>query len=142
MTDGPLHLIKLSVGSQSVEGLARWQAGQLAARGEVIHPTRRAPRRASEILAGGSIYWVFDKAIRARQPILDLRIQPDEEGREYCAIVLDPALVATETWPHRPFQGWRYLGPDKAPPDRGGPGIADPEMPAAMASALKDLGFL
>jgi hypothetical protein len=137
-----LHLIKMSVGSETVAGLAAWQEHRLALTGELVHPTRMAPKRAAEVLDGGSIYWVFHKAIRARQAILDLRAEEDAEGRAYCAIVLEPGLVEVENWPHRAFQGWRYLPAAKAPPDRGPVGRMDAEMPEEMAKDLRDLGFL
>ena len=40
-----LHLIKLSVGSESVESLAAWQAGRLAETGRSVHRTRMMPKR-------------------------------------------------------------------------------------------------
>ncbi|MCF8479295.1 MAG: DUF1489 domain-containing protein [Rhodospirillum sp.] len=132
----------MSVGSETVVGLAQWQALRLETAGELIHPTRMMPKRAAEILGGGSIYWVFLKAIRVRQRILDLRAEEDADGRAFCAIVLDPALIEVENWPHRAFQGWRYLPVAKAPPDRGPVGSIDPAMPEEMARDLRDLGFL
>jgi hypothetical protein len=132
----------MSVGSETVVGLAQWQADRLEIAGELVHPTRMTPKRASEILEGGSIYWVFRKAIRVRQRILDLRAEEDPDGKAYCAIVLDPELIEVENWPHRAFQGWRYLTEAKAPPDRGPVGSIDPAMPEEMAQDLKDLGFL
>ena len=32
-------------------------------------------------------------------------------------VVLDPVLVPVEARPAKPFQGWRYLKPEEAPPD-------------------------
>jgi len=31
--------------------------------------------------------------------------------------VLDPELILVEPRPQKPFQGWRYLAPEAAPPD-------------------------
>ncbi len=138
----PLHLKKLSVGSESLETLRDWQATLLDMRGEVTHRTRMSPRRADEVLAGGSIFWIIKKAFCARQRILDLRAETDENGRSLCAIVLDPVLVPVQGWPHRPFQGWRYMEPEKAPPDLGPDGEIDPAMPPEMMRELKDLGLL
>ena len=55
--------------------------------------------------------------------------------------MLDKDLVPTEPWPHRAFQGWRYLDPKDAPPDRP-TGEVDAEMPEAMIAELRDLGLL
>ena len=51
------HLIKLSVGTESVESLAAWQATRAAQTGDGLpcHVTRMFPRREAEVLAGGSI---------------------------------------------------------------------------------------
>ena len=51
----PLHLIKLSVGSEDVDDLCRWHAQRQAETGRVFHRTRMMPRRREELLAGGSI---------------------------------------------------------------------------------------
>ena len=51
----PLHLKKLSVGSASIEGLEEWHRDVMARRGKIMHVTRSFPRRAAEILPGGSI---------------------------------------------------------------------------------------
>ena len=74
-----LNLIKICVGAQGIEDLERWQS-QARARGPDGHPrhvTRMWPKRAEELLDGGSIYWVFKGLILCRQPILRL----DQEDR-------------------------------------------------------------
>ena len=81
------HLIKLSVGVEDVNHLARLQERRLAdakRRGEtpeLKHVTRNTPKRAAEVLDGGSIYWVIKGFIRARQPIVALRAVNREDGR-------------------------------------------------------------
>ena len=105
----PLHLLKLSVGSESVETMARWQATRLARDGTLYHETRNFPRRAEEILNGGSIYWIIKGYVRVRQQISALERRADEDRGRFCRIVLDPDLVLTEIQPRRPHQGWRYL---------------------------------
>ena len=70
MTQPILHMIKLSVGTDSVEALARWQDWRRQETGSDYnrHLTRNYPRRGQEILdTGGSIYWVIKGAIRVRQ---------------------------------------------------------------------------
>ena len=97
-----VHLIKLSVGVEDVRHLERIQAQRLAdaeRRGgtpELMHITRYTPRRAAEVLRGGSIYWVIKRFIRARQTIVDIRPVEGKGGRPSCALVLEPGLIRTE----------------------------------------------
>ena len=92
-----LHLLKLAVGIDGVDHLRRVQAARLARTGRLIHVTRYRPRRAEEILAGGSMYWVVRHRIRVRQRIVGLdRHETAAGGKPKCAIVLDPALIATD----------------------------------------------
>lgn len=144
----PLHLLKLCVGVDSVEELAGWIAAEQAAAAsagvpwEDVHRTRQTPKRAEEILAGGSLYWVIRGRIQVRQRIRDLRAETGSDGLQRCAIVLDPELVPLVPRQHRPFQGWRYLAAADAPADlaRGAAGVD--EMPPEMRAALADLGLL
>lgn len=148
-----VHLIKLCVGTDSIEDLRQWQEERLAGmrqRGERVmlrHCTRSMPKRREAVLAGGSLYWVIKGQVRVRQRITGLQACQDEEGRVYCAIELDPKLVATIPQPCRPFQGWRYLETRDAPPDladdRDGPaGEGDAEPPFEMLAELRSLGLL
>ncbi|NBP49463.1 MAG: DUF1489 family protein, partial [Alphaproteobacteria bacterium] len=67
-----VHLKKLSVGSTSLDSLREWQALRLAHEGKIVHVTRNKPRRAEELLDGGSIYWIIKRVMVARQQIIDL----------------------------------------------------------------------
>lgn len=97
------------------------------------------PRRAEEVLDGGSLYWVFKGLILARQRIGDLQPVTGEDGVTRCAIVLEPELIRTEAVPRRPFQGWRYLPGPEAPADLAeGDGIS--ELPGELRRALADFG--
>ena len=137
-----LHLIKLSVGTEDVEGLGRWQARRLRLSGRVFHQTRMMPRRAAELLAGGSIYWVIKGLVQARQRLTAIEPVADGAGRRSTLLVLDPELVRTVPIRHRAFQGWRYLKPEAAPADLGS-GLAEaPDMPAQMVADLRSLGLL
>ena len=82
------------------------------------HVTRMWPKRAEELLAGGSLYWVFKGSILARQCILRLDEAMGADGIARCAIVLDPHVVRTHaaTTPTG-SKGWRYLKAEDAPPD-------------------------
>jgi len=134
-----IHMVKLCVGADSIDDLADWQTRLLKTLPHPVHRTRMAPKRAEEMLDGGSIYWVIKRAIRVRQRVIDIRTVKDEEGRDMCELVLDPALVRTYAQPKRPFQGWRYLKPGEAPRDlKSGEAAAD--LPPSLDEALKNAG--
>ncbi len=135
-----LHLIKLSVGTDSIADLGAWQAARRKAWGEVRHVTRMVPKRAGELLDGGSIYWVVKGEIQVRQRLVGIRPFTDDEGIKRCALVLDPDLVATECVPRGPFQGWRYFPAKDAPPDLSAGGAQD--LPPALRKELRALGLL
>src|SRR5437764_15337070 len=108
---GPLHLLKMAVGVGDIDELRRFRAARLKERGGEWVYTRNHPRRAEEVLAGGSIYWVIRGQIRVRQLVTGFRSERDDNGRAYCLIEVDAKLVPTLLRPSRPFQGWRYLTP-------------------------------
>lgn len=143
-----LHLLKMAVGQQGFEELTRRQADRLAAlraAGEtpvLRHVTRNMPRRADEVLDGGSIYWVMAGAIRARQRIEALEPTIGRNGRPRCAIILDTGLVATEPTPYRAFQGWRYLNAENAPPDHTAAAGGLDSLPLPMLAELRRLGLV
>ena len=90
-----VHLIKLAVGIDSFSHLVERQAFRLAeAAGtdepRLRHLTRSTPRRAEEILDGGSIYWVIKRAIRARLRFVDIDRAVNHKGVQRCALILDP----------------------------------------------------
>ena len=131
-----LHLIKLCVGCDSVEELRAWRA-ERARRGiPPIVPTRHTPKRAAELLEGGSLYWVIKGVILVRQPIV--KIVTLESGVQPCRIDLGPELILTAPQPRRPFQGWRYLDAKDAPPDL--PTGEGAEMPQDLAKQLRESG--
>jgi hypothetical protein len=138
-----LHLIKMAVGIADLDDLIEHRRRRRAREGEgpCLVRTRHGPRRADEVLDGGSIYWVIKGLVRARQRVLGLVPGTDDDGKPCCVLELDHTLVPTEPAPHRPFQGWRYLKPGDAPPDRLGGGRHD-ELPAAMVRELRSLGLL
>ena len=136
-----VHLKKLSVGATSLESIIEWQNVRITRGLDIIHPTRNWPRRASEILDGGSLYWVIKGKMSARQKITDLREVTRDDGRPACGIILKPGLIPV--WPSRSraFQGWRYLEVDDAPSDMPVSDDATP-LPAELASELRELGLL
>lgn len=145
--DMPLHLIKLCVGANSVDDLAAWidfklqSAREAGLEPEQYHTTRMIPKRADELLAGGSLYWVIKGFVQARQRLLEIRPFTDDDGIGRCRLVLEPVLHATELQPRRPFQGWRYLKPADAPRDLART-AADAEIPFEMRRDLSELCLL
>ena len=106
------------------------------------HVTRMTPKRAAEILDGGSLYWVIKGLISARQQIVGLEPFMDSDGVGRCKVWLDGSVVAVAPRPMRPFQGWRYYQAKDAPPDidETQPGFA--AMPEVMRRELASLGLL
>jgi hypothetical protein len=144
----PLHLIKLCVGADSVKDLEDWikrktkQKNKRSAKREHIHTTRMAPKRADELLDGGSLYWVIRGQIMCRERLLDIRPFVDREGVGRCRLVLDGKVVLVEPRPFRAFQGWRYFEAKDAPRDldRVAPGAK--KMPEHLRRELRELGLL
>jgi hypothetical protein len=137
-----LHLIKLSVGPKEVAELAAIQARRAGLDPPLRHQTRMVPKRAGDLLDGGSIYWVIGGFVRVRQRLLDIRDEQWEGGLPCAGLVLDPELVLVEPRPQKPFQGWRYLVPEAAPPDlpRGStPASGLERLPAALRRELQAL---
>lgn len=139
----PLHILKLSVGTESVEDLADWQSGAeaRAADGLPRHVTRMWPKRGAEVLDGGSIYWVIKGVILCRQCLVRLDPVEGADGILRCALVLDPVLHRTEPAPRRPFQGWRYLPAEDAPRDLAKARRGDDILPPGLAEALAEFGL-
>lgn len=134
-------MIKLCVGVEGVDDLKEWQdrrakerkAAKLAP--NPFHDTRMTPKRAEEMLAGGSLYWVIKHRIIVRQRLIGFEAATDKDGKAMCRIHLDPKLVRTQPRRKRPFQGWRYLEPADAPPDLDG---TSPALSADLETALKE----
>jgi hypothetical protein len=143
-----LHLIKLCVGADSLGDLREWidermaEARRRRAPLRHAHITRMTPKRAQEIVDGGSLYWVIKGLIAARQRILGVEPFMDSDGIGRCKLWLDETVVAVAPRPMRAFQGWRYYEARSAPPDidETQPGFA--AMPEALRRELAGLGLL
>jgi len=140
-----LNLIKLCVGCDSISDLAAWQKKRAAQRkkqggsGDIMHITRHTPKRAEELLSGGSLYWVIKGQIAVRQKLVGFR-QVTREGVPHCAIILDKKLVPIERRAYRAFQGWRYFASKDAPRDlKAGSKAA---LPEALHAELTELGLI
>lgn len=144
-----VHMIKLCVGADSIEDLARWQKGRLAAqksagqKPRLFHGTRMVPKRQAEMLDGGSLYWVIKGVVQVRQRITGFGEGHKPDGTPCCLVFLDPPLIPTHPVPRRAFQGWRYLEPADAPPDldaRTSQQLA--QLPPEMRKELAELGLI
>ena len=144
----PLHLLKLCVGAESVADLQGWietRLAEMARNGEEPeqrHTTRMVPKRIGELVDEGSLYWVIKGQIAVRQALLAIRPFTDQDGIGRCHLVLHSTLIPVDPRPHRPFQGWRYLRPEDAPPDISSLTADLARMPEPLRRDLRDLGLL
>jgi hypothetical protein len=143
-----LHLIKLSVGAESIKDLQGWIRERLRLLKEKgqpprhVHVTRMMPKRGEELLDGGSLYWVVKGQIACREKLIGIEPFRDSAGVGRCRLVLEPKLITVVPRPMRAFQGWRYLAPKDAPPDLGKAGAGLAAMPEALRRELRELGLL
>ncbi len=147
-----LNLLRLCVGCESIEHLRQWQTSPLrdplpAPYGDCVFTvTSMVPKRVKELCDGGSLYWVIKGRIAVRQSFVAIDSVQDEVGRSAARLILKREWVETVPTPCRPFQGWRYLDPERAPPDLAGAFGSDPggasALPPEMIKELKDLGLI
>ena len=138
--DATLNMVKLCVGCDSPTELRDWQNRRFGD-APPRHVTRMWPRQEAELLAGGSIYWVFKGVILARQRLIRFDEVVGEDGIRRCALILDPGLVRVIPTPRRPFQGWRYLPAVESPADLPQDRDNEPALPAEIAQALAEMGL-
>jgi len=140
-------LIKLVVGVEDLDDFYRRSRKEIIDYdGQPAVPcwTRFMPKRADDVMRqGGSIYRVMNKRIQCRLRILGFEMV-DVPGRgRMCMIMQDPDIIETVALPHRPFQGWRYLDPAKAPADKGlYKASNESPIPPDLARELKDAGII
>jgi hypothetical protein len=141
-----INLLRMAVRIESVSQLKNIQLERMANTegGHLYTITRNVPKRIDELSNGGSIYWVVKRLIRVRQKIICIEQETSDDGRKYCMISLDPSHILLEPRHQKPFQGWRYLKPEEAPPDlaKGASSDFDMNMPSEMVEELKELGLL
>ena len=141
-----VHLVKLSVGTESVEGFEQWVKSRVARNKKLgigklhDHVTRMHPRRETEVLDGGSIYWVIKGVILCRQKIADIKRVRGTDGIERSALLMEPPVIRTQPQLRRAFQGWRYFPVDDAPADLNDDGCN--KVPPALHRELAALGLL
>ena len=150
-----LHLIKMAAGISSLQELEERQtyikglerpelAGHRLGKNQIVHITRFFPKRRDEILFeeaqdNGSLFWVFQKRIQARQMIADFIEVTTEQGLTKCGIVLEGPLVPVERHIRPAFQGWRYLTGDDAPQDLSRHSLNVSKIPPQMRQDLEEL---
>lgn len=143
-----IHLVKLAVGVRDPLHLAEIQRARIHADPPLRHRTRNAPRRASDLTDGGSLYWVIQGAILLRQRVLEVIEDSWDDGSPCCGLVLDEALIRVEARPMKPFQGWRYMTPEDAPrdlassPDARRDAVIGANLPEGLRRALRELALL
>jgi hypothetical protein len=137
----PLNLIKLCVGVSEIEEMKSWVKISKGTGEALDHVTRMFPRRAEEILAGGSLYWVIRGMILCRQPILALEPIVGADEIQRCRIVFKPKIITVRPTPRRAFQGWRYLTAEDAPIDMPR-GSSEGDMDEKMRRELAALGLI
>ncbi|MBL0967068.1 MAG: DUF1489 domain-containing protein [Blastomonas sp.] len=132
----PLSMTKIAYGATSVASLRQWLEGH-SGLGEARLTTRYLPKRHEEMV-GGSLYWIFNRAIVGRSPLIGFM----DNGQGRIWIRIEPRLIAVQSVPRRAHQGWRYLEPADAPADLG-EGMSEAEaMPAEMLGELARLGLV
>lgn len=130
-------MIKLVVGCDTIEDLLDWRRGNTAPGQPWILRTRQTPKRAAEMVDGGSIYRVFKGAILCRQRILSVEtVGAGPNAR--CEVTLHEELVRVAPTPRRAFQGWRYLEARDAPEDLALEAFG--EAPPELARQLREIG--
>ena len=85
--------------------------------------------------------------IAAREKIIAIEPFRDRDGIGRCRLVMQPKVIAVSPRPMRPFQGWRYLTEDAAPPDlarprrkrRGDARAAAPRTARSRAALARDV---
>jgi hypothetical protein len=132
-----LHMIKLCVGAATVEELLGWHATHNEAADPWIMRTRQTPKRAGELMDGGSLYRVFKGVILCRQVIVDVNTV-GEGVTARCEVTLDPKPIRVAPTPRRAFQGWRYLEGKDVPPDLSVEAFGD--IPSELARQLREVG--
>jgi hypothetical protein len=130
-------MIKLCVGCDTVEDLLDWHAADGGAGRPWTMHTRQTPKRAAEMVDGGSLYRVFKGVILCRQRIVAIATV-GEGPNARCEVTLEPQVVRVAPTPRRAFQGWRYLEPKDAPEDLAADLVG--EIPPDLARQLRELG--
>ena len=101
--------------------------------------TRSRPKRADAVLAAGSLYWVVAGLVALRQRVLAIEEDTYADGTRCARFELDLEPVRVVPVRMRPFQGWRYLEPAKAPPDLRMAAAGLDALPPEVLGKLREL---
>jgi hypothetical protein len=118
-----IHIRKVCLGKKTIEDLENFQKtegllfAQLLGFNVPICRTRNFPVKKDDLIAHGSLYWIFGNKILARQKITNIVQNTDETCSKKCIILLNSDLIAVQPMYCKPFQGWRYLEEKNAPQD-------------------------
>ena len=137
-----MNLKKLCVGAETPSDLFYRQESMREKYKKTIHITRMFPKRAEELISGGSIYWVIKGKICVRQNILKVEKFTDLNEIKKCKIELSDKLFLTIPYKVRPFQGWRYLEKKDTPDDIKIFNINNLDNNNNIISELHDLGLV
>ena len=129
---------------RDIEHLRELQSERAERNPPLRHRTRNFPRRRDDVLDGGSMYWVIGGATLVRQRLVDIIDDQWDDNSACAGLILDPRLVPLAGRPTKPFQGWRYLRADDAPPDLrlGRPARGEEKLPPALKRELRALCLL
>ncbi len=141
--DTLIHLTKLAVGVSSLEAFdIRVEQRRESGNGMQVW-TRSFPKRAADVLRGGSLYWVVAGVMSARQRVLAIEEDRYEDGSRCTRIEVEPVLIRVAPRALRPFQGWRYLEAAKAPADVGQGAVSGLDgLPPEVLRHLRELCLL
>lgn len=142
----PLHILKVAAGISSLEQLdeviTRYSFDDPELGRVMAMSSRNTPQKHTELLDGGSVFWIIKRQIVARATLVDIRPEERLDGRKGCQMCIVPKVVRTVPLPKNGFQGWRYLKAEDAPKDMitgdSDAGIGSPEL----AAELQTLGLL
>lgn len=133
-------MIKLAVGCTTIDALQeRMQHPRFRGYGAIT--TRTMPKRAEEILNGGSLYRVLNGMILCRQPIVGLEPYQRPDGSNGTLILVSEDIIPVQPRAMRPFQGWRYLKPEDAPLDLGSISDGVTDLPPHLRKILNELAL-
>ena len=109
-----------------------WMAISAVLRGFFLARRRVEPNVLSQLA---------EQTVRIAAVVWALSRTQDWPDGSRCALVLDRDLIRTAAVPRRPFQGWRYLDAEDAPPDLAKGRAHDDALPAALAAELAEMGL-
>jgi hypothetical protein len=141
-----VHLSKLAVGCDSLANLRQrqqaWHFTRADGQSVYRHRTRYLPKRADELLAGGSLYWIIAHQLVGRQSIIGFEpITIGQDSHVLIHLATEPVVVLPT--PRRAHQGWRYLEAGDAPIDASaGTAATLAALPPKLLAELRNLALL